>query len=232
MTNLVIALDIDKNKALRIVDNLTDFINFYKIGHKLFTSNPEIINIINRKGKKVILDLKYHDIPSVVGFAIEEVIKKYAPFGLTLHISGGKKMLEQAVETKQKFNSKIQPILFGVTVLTSLDTTDLKTIGINVRKVSDQVIRLSKIAKECGLDGVVCSGYEIEYIKKICGKKFLTLVPGLSLDPKAHTGQKRSVTITDAIKKKADYIVVGRTIYDSEDPIKTVKEILQIKWIF
>ena len=226
MSKIVLALDVEKDRAVEIINKLSGYVEIYKIGHKLFTSNPELIDYINKKGKKVLLDLKYHDIPSVIGLAVEEAAKRFSPFGLTLHTSGSRKMMASAVEAKNKLAGDKQPILFGVTVLTSLDMSDLESIGVKAKDVAAQVTRLARLAKECNLDGIVCSGHEIEQIKSICGREFKTLVPGLSLTADANKDQKRTFTVKDAISKGADYIVVGRAIYESPDPIAVVKQIL------
>ena len=236
-SQLILALDIDKSRSIYLVDRLCDYIKIYKIGHRLFTSDPDIIHYINKKGCRVLIDLKYHDIPTVVGLAVNEIITKYNPFGITMHTSGGKKMLETAVEIKNKFPAGIKPVLFGVTVLTSLAITDFKLLfseinDTNPDNVNNVIKNMAVLAKKTGLDGIVCSGNEIRMIKQALGEEFLTLVPGLKItdssSPVKVTDQKRVYNLSDAIKDNGDYLVAGRYIYDSSDPVKTVKELLHL----
>jgi len=220
MTKIVVALDIDKSKAIEIIKKVSPFTDYFKIGHKLFTEYPQIIEFINSSGKKCFLDLKYHDIPSVIKLAIEEVKRKYNPFALTLHISGGEKMLKEAVSIEAR------PLLFGVTILTSLSNDDLIMLGIN-SKLDKQVKKMALIAKNSGLDGVVCSGQEAKMLKKICGDKFLTLVPGLKIEEeKKRYDQKRSVLLKE-VKEFVDYAVFGRQITQSDNPEFEIKKILE-----
>jgi len=231
MAKLVVALDVDKQKAISLINKLSSKVKYYKIGHKLFTGSPEIINFLNRHNKKVILDLKYHDIPSVVGFAIEEISRKYKPFALTLHISGGRSMLEESVNAKDKLPNSIRPILFGVTVLTSLNTEDFSILyGMRGMNIDGQVKKMALFAKKYGLDGIVCSGNELKTVKKNCGRKFLTLVPGVSIEENMkRKDQKRTIHIGEAVRYGADYVVIGRHITQSENPVKVVEKIWTIK---
>jgi len=215
MKKIVLALDVNRQKAKTLIDKLSDRIDIFKIGHKLFVQYPEIINYINKKNKKVIIDLKYHDIPSVVSLAIEEIINRYNPFGITIHISGGKNMLISAVQTKNTL--KYKPLLFGVTILTSLTLDDLNDVFgyFKNNNMESIIINMAKLAKQCGLDGVVCSGNEIKIIKKVCGEKFLTLVPGITIKEEKRPDQKRKISLKQAIKYGADYVVIGREIYNA-----------------
>lgn len=220
MKGIVLALDVEKDKAKKLVDRLAGYINYFKVGHKLFTEYPGIINYINKKNKRVVLDLKYHDIPSVVGLAIESVTKKYNPFAITLHTSGGRNMMAAAAEAGDKFSKKARPVLFGVTVLTSLAIGDIKEVfsGLENENVDSVIKNMAKLAKQCRLDGVVCSGNEIKAIKKVCGRGFLTLVPGVSIFEDKRPDQKRKVTLKQAAGYGADYVVIGREIYNSDNP--------------
>ncbi|MEW6041514.1 MAG: orotidine-5'-phosphate decarboxylase [Elusimicrobiota bacterium] len=230
MAELVLALDVGREKALDLIEKTSSEINYFKVGQALFAEEPQIINKISGAGKKVILDLKYCDIPSVIALAVKKVTEKYNPFALTLHVSGGRNMLIEAVRVKNYFRKKKRPLLFGVTVLTSLNIEDLKMLGINVSgnfNLTEHTVRLSKFAMECGLDGVVCSGLELKAVKAACGSKFLTLVPGLSISnsvPKSVTDQKRTFTLKEAAKSGGDYLVLGRTITSSENPQEAVRK--------
>ncbi|MDI6641685.1 MAG: orotidine-5'-phosphate decarboxylase [Elusimicrobiota bacterium] len=224
MAELVFAVDIDKDTAQKLINKILPYVQYFKIGHRLFTESPEIIHFLNKEKKGVFLDLKYHDIPSVIGSAIRAVAEKYHPYAITVHISGGKKMLQQAVKSKFSLPEEIQPKIFGVTILTSLDNEDLKILGIELT-ITHQVKKMAHLAKQCLLDGIVCSGKEVKYIRKTFGRRFLTLVPGLKiLDSKIYSDQKRAVKFDD-VKQYVDYFVVGREIYESPDLLKAVKQI-------
>ncbi|OGS28205.1 MAG: orotidine 5'-phosphate decarboxylase [Elusimicrobia bacterium RIFOXYB2_FULL_48_7] len=230
MAELVVALDVDKQKALELVKTLPAGV-FFKIGHKLFTESPEIMAEINSLGRKVFLDLKYHDIPSVVGLAIQAVSKKYKPFAITLHTSGGPKMMQEASESRDSLPVSERPLLFGVTVLTSIAPADLAELfGDNMSSsgVEPVVLRLAQAAKKHGLNGVVCSGNELPVVKKACGMSFLTLVPGVQLDTaNFRKDQQRTASIEEAAKL-GDYLVVGRQITGSPSPAEETEKILKI----
>ncbi len=220
MTKIVVALDINKNRAVEIIESVSPYTDYFKVGHKLFTEDPQVINLINSKGKKCFLDLKYHDIPSVVKLAIEEVKKRYSPFAVTLHVFGGEKMLKEALSISER------PLLFGVTILTSLSSCDLSMLGIKI-DIKAQVQKMALFAKNCGLDGIVCSGQEAELVKKTCGDKFLTLVPGLQISQdKKQYDQKRGALLKE-VKDFVDYAVFGRNITDLEKPELEIKKILE-----
>lgn len=212
---LVIALDTDIKKAKRIVDIATKLhFNLFKVGHLLFDTTPEIIKYITGKGGNVLLDLKFHDIPSVISKAINGILKEYKIWGITVHSLGGKNLLKEIVDTVSKNNFNI--VIFAVTILTSLEEKDLKLLGFKTG-MKKTILNLAKLAKNSGVNGVVCSPKEVEMIKKTCGKNFLTLVPGVSILSK-NTDQKRADTLEKVISSGADYIVVGRNIYDSHEP--------------
>ncbi len=226
---LIVALDIANLKeAEKIVKALTPLVKFFKIGKELFTSaGPEAVRMVRRHKGKVFLDLKFHDIPNTVGAACEAATKLGVSM-LNVHASGGKQMLFQAVQAVHKtaVKEKIKtPILLGVTVLTSLTDQDLKEAGVH-QKVSQQVERLAKLSKLCGLDGVVASGQEIHLIRKAMPKPFLVVTPGVRPLWAAHGDQKRIMTPKRAIEEGADFIVVGRPITQNTDPKAAAKKIL------
>lgn len=219
-SNLVIALDTDIKKAKKIVDvALESNFKTFKVGHLLFDTNPEIINYITKNGGNVLLDLKFYDIPSVISKAIKEIFKKYKIWGFTVHSLAGKNFLKEVKNTVKEFN--IKTIIFAVTILTSLEEKDLKLFGFKT-DMEETIVNLAKLAKKCGVDGVVCSPKEVNVIKKTCGKNFLTLVPGVSIGTK-NIDQKRTDTINKVISLGADYVVVGRSIYEA----KNIKEIFK-----
>ncbi|MBN1383396.1 MAG: orotidine-5'-phosphate decarboxylase [Elusimicrobia bacterium] len=216
---LIVALDVDNiSAAEKLINLLKKDVEIFKVGSRLFTSvGTQIIDIINKNGCKLFLDLKYYDIPSVIADAVSNAGKKKV-FSTSLHISGGREMLKRSVDVKDR------PLLWGITVLTSFDEDNLKEIGIS-KKIEEQVEVLAKIAKETGLDGVVCSAKEIEIIKKVGGLK--VIVPGIRLTAEGSDDQKRILTPKKAKEFGADYIVVGRPIIKSEDPLSVARSILK-----
>jgi len=216
---LIVALDVDNiSQAEKIIDLLKSKVKIFKVGSRLFTSEgPKIIDLINSKGCKVFLDLKYYDIPTVIAEAVRIAGEKKV-FSTTLHASGGRDMLKLAVQQKPR------PLIWGVTVLTSFDENNLKEIGVT-KKVDEQVESLAKLAKESGLNGVVCSAQEIGIVKKVGGLQII--VPGIRLED-AKDDQKRTLTPKKAKELGADYIVVGRPIIKSENPSAVVDTIISI----
>jgi orotidine-5'-phosphate decarboxylase len=219
---LIVALDVDSIKqARRLVSILYPTVKIFKIGSQLFTkAGPESIETVHAKGAKVFLDLKFHDIPNTV----EQAIKSVCQMGVLLtniHASGGADMMKQAVKARP---TKKKTILLAVTVLTSLDKQALRQTGINSMPL-EHVKKLALLAKSCGMDGVVCSGQEIEAVRKACGSNFIILVPGIRTQIKHAQDQKRIITPAAAIKQGADYIVVGRPITQARDPLAEAEQI-------
>lgn len=220
LDKVIIALDFPKKEeALKIVEELDELINFYKVGLELFLSEGvNILGTLKKREKKIFLDLKFHDIPTTV----KKAVKASLNFGidmLTLHTTGGVEMMKRAKEVveeaKIKNNSSIK--LLGVTILTSLDSIMLKEIYKADIDIPTMVKNLSVLAKKAGLDGVVASAQEINIIKEHCGNDFLVVTPGIRLK-KTPEDQKRTVTPKEAFAKGADYIVIGREITESQNP--------------
>jgi orotidine-5'-phosphate decarboxylase len=219
---LIAALDVDSvERAKKIVDILYPEVKIFKIGSQLFTrSGPAAVKMVRKKGAKVFLDLKFHDIPNTVACAVREA-KSHGVFMLNVHASGGAEMMRAAVNARGKSKT---PLLLAVTVLTSMDKKELGNIGV-FRRPSAQVRKLSLLAKECGMDGVVCSGQEIGIVRKACGRSFIVLTPGIRPVSKSLQDQKRVVTPEAAARKGADYIVVGRPIIKAKHPLQEAKNI-------
>jgi len=175
----------------------------------------------------IFLDLKFHDIPNTVA----GVVKSVAPLGvamLTLHSSGGPAMLKAAVAAAAEgaeSSGKPRPLLLAVTVLTSLDDSDLQAVGQST-PAEAQVVRLALLAQSCGMDGVVCSAKEIEPIRKACGPTFVLCVPGIRPAGADHGDQKRVVTPAAAMQSGATCLVVGRPIVQAAEPAKAATDIL------
>jgi len=216
---IIVALDVEsREKAFSLVKEL-ERAEIFKVGLKLFTAEgPALLQDITDLGKKIFLDLKLHDIPNTVAGAVRMGIKRGVHM-LTLHASGGKEMMTNAAEAAREAETegKTKPLLLAVTVLTSLKDEELKEIGI-VSETRAQVLRLANLAKEAGMDGVVCSPQEIDFIRKELGETFLVVTPGIRPSWAAANDQKRIMTPSQAIEKGADYLVIGRPIIEAPSP--------------
>lgn len=212
---IIIALDFDRFEVAKsLVEKLENAV-FFKVGLQAYIKyGDKILSLLQERGKKIFLDLKFKDIPNTVFGAVKSSLK-YNPHFLTVHLSGGRKMVERAV-----FAASVRPEskILGVTVLTSLADKDLKETGINLDTES-AVLKLCELGIKAGLTSFVCSPMEIESIKKNFGKSITLVTPGIR--PKWAVGkgdQKRVFTPGMAIKAGSDYIVVGRPITASNDP--------------
>ncbi|MBP1583032.1 MAG: orotidine-5'-phosphate decarboxylase [Victivallales bacterium] len=214
MTTLISALDVpEMETALTMVDKFGEEVQWYKVGKQIFTKfGPEIVRSLKSRGKKVFLDLKFHDIPNTVAQAIRSAASIGADI-VNVHASGGPAMLTAAAQAARETGVTV----IAVTVLTSLDENELRAIGLQATP-AEQVVRLAKLTKDCGLAGVVCSPKEITLVREACGRDFLTVVPGIRPAGAAAGDQKRIMTPAEAAKAGADYIVVGRPILQAEDP--------------
>ena len=228
---LVLALDVDNfKKAEELVGKLSDYVGVFKIGNQLFSAEgPKIINMINDRGSKVFLDLKFHDIPNTVARAAE-VAAKLGVYIFNVHTSGGYEMMRAAAEASEKISLALgvrKPLILGVTLLTSINQEILeKEIGIK-KRIEKQVVHLAKLAKTAGLDGAVASSWEIKEIRKACGENFVILTPGIRPAGKSSDDQKRIMTPREAIKLGADFLVIGRPIRNAFNPVEAAKEILK-----
>jgi len=228
---IIVALDTnDILMCNRLIDTLQNEIKLFKIGKELFTAcGNEAISAIHDKGARCFLDLKYHDIPNTVAKA-SAVACRRGIFMFNVHASGGKKMMKAARDAvcgEAEKRGIEKPIILAVTVLTSLGEGELqKEIGI-VRSLEDQVVHLARMAKETGLDGVVASAKEIRLIKKALGDDFKVVTPGIRPEWADKQDQTRVVTPKEAFKMGADYIVIGRPITASADPLQSVQRIIK-----
>lgn len=225
---IIIALDVGtKREALALMEKLKEA-RVFKIGLELFTAEgPALLEEAIRMGKRPFLDLKFHDIPNTAAGAVRSAVRNGASM-LTLHASGGKEMMAaaaQAAREESARTAKGRPILLGVTVLTSLKDEELLQIGY-AHPVADQVLRLALLAKDSGLDGVVCSPHEIEVIKKECGGDFIVVTPGIRPAWAAAQDQKRIMTPAEAVEKGADYLVIGRPVTGASSPDEAFLRIL------
>jgi orotidine-5'-phosphate decarboxylase len=224
LDRLIIALDVPTAaEASKVVAAVGEAALFYKVGKQLFTAEgPQVVRDLTSAGKKVFLDLKYHDIPNTVAGAVGEAANLAVDM-LTVHASGGGKMLRAAVAA-----AKARPgmAVLAVTVLTSLGDADLDKIGVR-GVVLDQVMRLAAIALADGCHGIVASAREARPLRHEFGKDFLLVTPGVR-PPGASAGdQARVGTPGEAIAAGASHIVVGRPITGAADPAAAAREILE-----
>ena len=231
---LIVALDVDTlEQTQKLIDILEPSVDFFKVGSQLFTSaGPAAVRFILARGKKVFLDLKYHDIPNTVASAVRSAVGLSEAVGnkmskgagismLTVHTQGGEEMLKaaaQAAAEKAKALNLPKPLIVGITVLTS-----------EQRKEGTQklVLERARLAKSSGLDGVVASIEEAAAICKELGEDFIIVTPGIRPQGSATGDQKRAGTPKDAVRAGSNFLVVGRPIIESSDPLGTAKKILE-----
>lgn len=224
---LIVAIDTDDfNKAKELIDQLEDSVDIFKIGlEQYITTKGKIVDYLRDKGKKIFLDLKFHDIPNTMKGAVRAVVKENV-WLITIHISdfeGMKQCALIAKEEAERLNIE-RPIIVGVTVLTSLSNEDLQDIGCNAT-IEELVIKRAKLAKKSGIDGVVCSAKEVDKIVDSCGKDFVTVCPGIRSSLTSPIDQKRIATPVQAIKNGARYLVIGRPITQSGNPKQSAIDI-------
>lgn len=225
---LIVALDVDSAaRALDLFARLRDVVGMFKVGSQLFTAaGPDIVRQIVARGGRVFLDLKFHDIPNTVAAAGIEASRLGVSI-FNVHASGGAEMLKHtadAVAEHAEREGVPRPKVIAVTLLTSLDQTSLKQIGIN-EEPPTMVARLARLAADCGLDGVVASPREIQVIREtISSPGFLIVTPGIR-SSSADDDQKRTLTAAEAIIAGADYLVVGRPILRADDPAAAARRV-------
>ena len=227
---IIVALDVSTPEEVRIlIDKLRPVIKIFKVGSELFTScGVEAIDIVRRKGCRAFLDLKFHDIPNTVKKAAKAATKR-GVYMLTIHALGGLKMMREAVEGSREEAARLHveaPILLGVTVLTSLDQTDLASIGVK-GTVKNEVVRLAQLAQEAGLNGIVASPNEVSEIRARVKKDFIIVTPGVRPKWCLKSDQKRVATPKEALSRGSDYLVIGRPITASDDPREAAEKILE-----
>lgn len=225
---LIVALDVSTAVAARkIVAAVGDSAHAYKVGMQLYTAEgPAIVRELVGSGRRVFLDLKYHDIPNTVGAAVAEAVHLGVSM-LTVHASGGGKMLRAACEAAHppKSDGKPGPLVLAVTVLTSLDDTELGKIGLR-GGVLEQALRLTALALSNGCKGIVASALEAAALREEFGHEFTIVTPGVRPAGSGPNDQARVVTPAEAIAAGASHIVVGRPITDASDPAAEARAIL------
>ncbi len=222
---LIVALDVPSAaQARQVVQTIGEAAVTYKIGKQLFTAEgPQVVRDLVSSGRKVFLDLKFHDIPNTVAAAV----KSAASLGvsmLTVHASGGSKMLKAAAEAAAQ--SPSAPVVLAVTVLTSLSDSDMPELGI-AGNVLSQALRLGALARAAGCGGIVASAQEAQELRRELGDGFAIVTPGIRPAGSAAGDQARVVTPSDAIAAGATYLVVGRPILDAPDPARAAEQIVR-----
>lgn len=222
---LIVALDVPGvTQARQVVRALGEAITTYKVGKQLFTAEgPGIVRDLVSSGRKVFLDLKFHDIPNTVASAVKSAAELRVSM-LTVHASGGSKMLKAAVEAAAQ--SEAKPLVLAVTVLTSLADSDLQELGIS-GGVLNQVLRLGAIARSAGCGGLVASAHEARELRRELGEGFEIVTPGVRPAGSAVGDQARVLTPAEAIAAGATRLVVGRPITEAADPAKAAGEIVR-----
>jgi orotidine-5'-phosphate decarboxylase len=218
---IIVALDTDSpDAALSVVKDLAGEVGMFKVGMELFPrGGPVLIRKILDAGAGVFLDLKFHDIPNTVAGAVRSAVALGVRFA-TVHASGGRQMLASASEAARGTATTI----LAVTVLTSLDESDLSEIGFSSSS-ADLAVLLAGMALREGIGGIVCSAREVAAIRKLVGKSVVLVTPGVRLPEDAVGNQKRVVTPCDAIRNGADYLVIGRPITKAADPVAAARKI-------
>lgn len=229
---IVLALDVDTHaEAIELVKDLTPYVGVFKIGMQLYNSiGPSIVKEINELGGKVFVDLKFHDIPNTVG-AAGKVLTRLNSFMFNVHAAGGREMMQKAADDAKQEAARLgiePPIILAVTVLTSISDQQLKdemyVEGYNVQELA---VKWAVMAKEAGINGVVCSPKEITAIRAACGPDFKIVTPGIRPRWSEANDQKRITTPRDALDLGADYMVIGRPITKAEDRQAAAKKIIE-----
>ncbi|MBI2348728.1 MAG: orotidine-5'-phosphate decarboxylase [Deltaproteobacteria bacterium] len=226
---LILALDVDDlERAKKTVRLVAGAVGMFKVGKQLFTlAGPQAVKLIHEMGGEVFLDLKFHDIPTTVAKAAIEATRLGVKM-FNVHASGSLEMMRLTVREIGRVcrqENLRKPIMLAVTVLTSLNKSDLEKVGVD-GEVEDQVIRLALLTKEAGMDGVVASPQEVAAIRAACGRRFIIVSPGVRPQKGKRNDQRRIMTAEEAIRAGADYIVVGRPVMEAKDPLAAVHEIL------
>ena len=224
-SRVIVAMDFDnQHSALQLAEQLDPSQCRLKVGKELFTvAGPQLVKALVERNFDVFLDLKFHDIPNTTAKAVSAA----ADLGVwmtNVHACGGSRMMEAAQQSLQQKGSEM--LLIAVTVLTSMEQADLQQVGVS-NGPTEQVLHLARLAKSSGLQGVVCSAQEASALKADLGADFKLVTPGIRLPDSATDDQRRIVSPTDAIALGSDYLVIGRPITQSADPLATLNQINQ-----
>ncbi len=227
---IIVALDVDTpDKAVELVRQLRDHVGAFKIGLELFNSaGPGVFDTLRHAGaQRIFYDSKFLDIPNTVAGAACAATRM-GVWMFNVHCGGGAAMMKAAKDAASESAAQLDvepPKVIGVTLLTSIDQTQLNSeLGVG-GSVADQVTRMASLAREAGLDGVVASPHEIELVRAECGDGFLIVTPGVRPAGSEVGDQKRVMTPKQAVEKGADYLVIGRPITKADDPAAAAREI-------
>ena len=220
---IVVALDFPSAApALELVRRLDPRLCRVKVGKELFTRfGPQFVSKLTARGFDVFLDLKFHDIPNTVAAACAAAAD-LGVWMINVHASGGRRMMEAA--RRQLDHSAHRPLLVAVTILTSLGPADIAEVGFQGNP-ADNVVRLARLARESGTDGVVCSPQEASLVRSDAGAQFLLVTPGIRPGPAKRDDQHRITTPAEALRAGADFLVIGRPITQAPDPIQALADI-------
>jgi orotidine-5'-phosphate decarboxylase len=229
VNEILVALDVDTaTQARALADRLRGAVGGFKIGKQLFTAcGPAIVEELARRGDRVFLDLKFHDIPNTVAGAVAAATR-LGVWMVNVHASGGSAMMRAARTAARAEAARMSapaPIVIGVTVLTSMDSSALVEVGIGA-SMAAQVERLALLAQNAGLDGVVASPREIALIRAACGASFAIVTPGIRAAGDDHGDQHRTATAAEALAAGASYLVIGRPITGAADPREAAERIV------
>lgn len=222
-SRVIVAMDFDnQHSALQLAEQLDPSQCRLKVGKELFTvAGPQLVKALVERNFDVFLDLKFHDIPNTTAHAVSAA----ADLGVwmtNVHASGGSRMMSAARQALEQQGSSM--LLIGVTVLTSMDDTDIAELGID-RSPAAQVEHLARLAQQAGLHGVVCSAQEASTLKAELGADFKLVTPGIRLPDSAADDQRRVVSPPEAMALGSDYLVIGRPITQSANPFETLVQI-------
>ena len=220
-SKVIVALDYaTQSEVLSLLQQLTPDLCRVKVGKELFTATgPALIEQIHKLGFDVFLDLKFHDIPNTVAKACRAAAN-LGVWMMNVHALGGKNMMLAAKEAIDK--SSNQPLLIGVTILTSMGEQDIHEIGLQ-GSPHENVLNLMQLVNDSGLDGVVCSAQEVASLKETIDSNFLFVTPGIRMPDDNIQDQKRIMSPDKAIQQGADYLVIGRPVTQAEDPVGKLK---------
>ena len=226
---IIVALDLPSTqKALKLAEELAPVVGVFKVGKQLFVNGgPDVVRKLRGLGAKTFLDLKFHDIPNTVAKAVQASTDLGVDM-LTIHTSGGAEMIgaaENAAHEQAAMLRSEPPLVLGVTVLTSMDDSNLAELGIP-ESAEDRVLRMAKLASDSGIRGLVCSPQEIKLIRKNLGDEIQLITPGIRPESSDAGDQKRTMTPADAIKAGANWLVIGRPITGAPSPKAAAIEIL------
>ncbi|MEC9227294.1 MAG: orotidine-5'-phosphate decarboxylase [Verrucomicrobiota bacterium] len=222
---LILALDLEtREEALELLDQLSDSVEWVKIGLQLFTAyGPDFVKEVAKRNYRIFLDLKLHDIPNTVAKAVQSIAQLPVEL-LTLHAAGGPEMIEWANQARIKHTPRLK--LLAVTVLTSMSSEQLQALNVQV-SAEEQVLHLAKKSLEAGAQGLVCSPLELPALRKQFGTDPLIVTPGIRPKGRDSNEQKRVMTPSAAALAGSNYIVVGRPILEADDPALTATSIRQ-----